>query len=315
MSFARPRDLGTIQVHPWPWTEPGVPYFVVNPPIDPDGHGGYGRNHSIDPQGLPYRIGPSGRRLYDPLLLARFSLKMLTLDAAGGCPDAGRRAQAVLEPLLASGESTGVWAPGPAPDRMVGTRPSGMIQGVVLSALLRLSRGADDSRLRGVVDRGFEALAEPIERGGAVSELGDGLWIEEIPRDPPRHVLNGGLYGLFGVYDLADAQGDPRARALAADVERGLRSAVGQYCKRFGWSAYAIAMEGRAPVASLHYHESHVVLLDVVARRVRDARFAEVSQRWRAALASRRTRACVAVWKTAEANWTRALHGRQLREG
>ncbi len=221
----------------------------------------------------------------------------------------------LLPALLASGRLTGAWGRGAGPDAMSGATPSGMIQGVVLSAILRLSAGRPSPEAQDVLERGFDRLARPVEHGGTISRFGHGVFVEEFPRTPPSHILNGCVYGLFGMYDLSDALGHPAGGALAARIEDTLVHEVQSFTTRLGWSRYAIDVYGHRPLASAHYHRAHIGLLWIVAQRTGSGVLEAAVERWRAAGASPATRALSAMWKTSQSVYMRQIRHLPLRRG
>lgn len=81
---------------------------------------------------------------------------------------------------------------------------SGMTQGVALSAYTYLHELTDEDRYLDAAERVFRSFTT-LQRNGDgpwTATVDDGYyWIEEYPADPPTHVLNGYLVGLWGVYD------------------------------------------------------------------------------------------------------------------
>ncbi len=310
--FFRPRPIEMVAVEPWPWRAAGFPYYFTNPVFNEDGRGGYARQYRFDDGGVPYREREGGRE-YDPLVVARYALKMLAASRRGD-PGADALAAAVLPALVASGLHTGAWSRGPAPDAMTGP-PSGMTQGVVLSAILRLCGGRPVGDVARVVEHGFDVLERPLEEGGTTSRLHAGCFIEEFPRTPPSHVLNGCIYGLLGVYDVADALGHRGGFALARRVESTLETNVGLFTTPLGWSRYALNIHGHRPLASPHYHRAHVGLARLVAERTGSPSLKGAADRWHAASMRPTVRAASALLKTAETVIMRYVRRLPLRRG
>ncbi len=297
--FLSSTDWNVYSFHPWPWQLPCHPYFVANPLQNPDGHGGYSLRFPFDENGLPYRR-VDGQPWYDPLLLSRYAFKMLQIATEEGDPEARRKGLTVLPFLVESGERNGIWGRASDPRAMSRARPSCMIQGTVISAILRLTEGDPGPRERRVIEAARAWLVRPVEEGGVVSRLDGGPFLEEIPRVPPSHVLNGCIYGLFGLYDLADTIGDERAAEMAIRVEETLVRTIDRFVTPTGWSWYALHVYGHRLVASLHYHRAHVLLLEVVARRTGVERLRRVAQRWRVSLARPASRVIVGTAKFAQ---------------
>ncbi len=301
-----PGALPTLRVTPHPWRESDVPRYHLSHVLDdPDGHGGYTRLYAFDAGGVPHEMRGDAP-LYDPLVVARYGIRMQAIAGESGSARAADRARAALEPLLASAEPTGVWARSDRADRMSGARPSALVQGVGLSALVRLTHGSPDARARRAIERVFERLAAPVSAGGATARLDDGAFLEEYPSEPPSHVLNGAIYALCGLWDLEDALGHAGAAALARDVERTLEHALPRFGAALGWSRYALALRRRALLASAHYHRLHVSGLRLLAARTGRAAFAQTADRWEQALRSPWRRTPMALIKACEV----ALEGR-----
>ena len=164
---------------------------------------------------------------------------------------------------------------------------SALAQGNAISALLR---GAELLGIDAYVEAaraGYEAL-HAHSRPSLALESADDLWYEEYPAATPLHVLNGHVYTLFGVLDVARALGDASARDRWA---RGVRTAA-RHLEQFDlgyWSAYDLRT--REPV-STHYHKNiHLPQLRILAALDGDQRFAAVADRWEGYLASPLSRA------------------------
>lgn len=169
---------------------------------------------------------------------------------------------------------------------------SAMAQGLGTSLLVRC--GTVDDAARAAV-----SLLDP--HYGLVSETPDGPVLEEYPAEPRPHVLNGWMWALFGLYDLAHAPAgvDPDVREAAADAwDDGVSCLVAQlpeYETGRGWSTYDRYPHPVANVASPFYHRLHVDMLRAVARVApHDAvslELEDVAGRWEEALGRRATRA------------------------
>jgi hypothetical protein len=307
--FLRPARLPSLEPHPFPWRHPEtLRYYVSYELDDPDGHGGYTRLYQFDDRGLPYTSGPHGA-LYDPLVVARYGIRMLAIAGACANPAAAGRARAVLEPLLTSVEATGSWGRAGRADQMSTDRPSAIVQGVGLSALVRLAGRAPLPRVRAAVERALDRLVTPVEEGGTCSRLEGGPFLEEYPSQPPSHVLNGGLYALFGLYDLEDGLAHEKAGTLAREIERTLVRALHRFDAHMGWSRYALHLHGHALLASAHYHRLHVTGLRVLQARTGHEAFGRWAARWERALRSPWRRTPMALLKVLETVYERRAFG------
>ena len=102
---------------------------------------------------------------------------------------------------------------------------SALAQGEAVSFLLRAAQVLERPELVELAERAAESLLDP---GSAlVATTSEGPVLQEYPTDPPAHVLNGWLFALWGLYDLAHhpgAESATAARAAAAIRIRGRRA-------------------------------------------------------------------------------------------
>jgi hypothetical protein len=168
---------------------------------------------------------------------------------------------------------------------------SAMAQGLGVSLLVR-------HRLAGDAARAARSLLDA--QHGLVSMTDDGPVLEEYPAEPRPHVLNGWIWALLGLYDLANAPDDldPDVRRAALEAfEAGVASLAVQlprYETGNGWSTYDRYPHPIANVASPFYHRLHVDMLRALARVAPDGALIEsletTADRWEDALARPVTR-------------------------
>ncbi len=182
-----------------------------------------------------------------------------------------------------------------------------------MSALIRLCDGEPDAELAALIDRALERMLQPVERGGARSDLDGGPFLEENPGTPVSHVLNGCLYGLFGLYDAADALGHQEAGRAAGEIETTLSRAVTTFTAPLGWTWYALRAHGRRYIARGYYHSVHIVQARVVAARTGDADIERAARLWASALDSLPTRLLYGAAKSAQVVWMRDIRRVPLR--
>ena len=95
--------------------------------------------------------------------------------------------------------------------------PSAFSQARIIHALIYASRTIKDPEYLKFAVAAAKAYATPAERGGLRSEV-DGLpFYEEVPVPDGHspHILNGHLYSVAALYDLAKETGDASIKALA----------------------------------------------------------------------------------------------------
>jgi hypothetical protein len=94
---------------------------------------------------------------------------------------------------------------------------SSLSQGTSLSAYIRLYRASGDKRYRKIADsvyESFKQLKRETDPWIAMVDNDNYLWFEEYPHNPPTHVLNGFITGIFGLYEYWLRTKTDESRAL-----------------------------------------------------------------------------------------------------
>lgn len=138
--------------------------------------------------------------------------------------------------------------------------PSSMAQGLALSALVRAERlGANESLLP-LIHRGLDLFELPLEQGGVVSRENGFPLYEEYPARPLPRILDGFLFSLLGLYDVAELTKDERAQQLLASGLDGLEDQLSFWDYRGKWSWYG----SHGYLCPPHYHNLNAKLLHVL---------------------------------------------------
>jgi heparosan-N-sulfate-glucuronate 5-epimerase len=105
--------------------------------------------------------------------------------------------------------------------------------------------------------------------------------LEEYPTTPPSHVLNGWVFALWGLYDVAHSQpGDGAAGELFARSTETLVARLPTYEIFGGWSRYDVFPHPLINVASPFYHSLHVAQLFALSQLHPDDRLSAAARRW-----------------------------------
>ncbi len=140
---------------------------------------------------------------------------------------------------------------------------SGHSQGTGISLLGRLYQETNDSRYLEAAKQAFIALKTPISHGGVQMNIGNDTWLEEYLVEPPTHILNGFLWGLWGVWDYYLLVNDPEAKKLWDDCVKTLDQNLHKFDFGF-WSKYDLSEQFLPMIASPFYHKLHIVQLRVM---------------------------------------------------
>ena len=201
--------------------------------------------------------------------------------------DVGRYA---LEQQVRGGPRDGLWLnrlPYTKTFQLPAGWPSAMAQGEGASLLTRLHLATGEERWADAARRAVAAMRLPSSAGGVQARLGDGAWPEEYPTDPPSYVLNGGIFALWGLYDVGEALGD---QDLAHEFEQGagtLAANLHRWDTGY-WSRYDLFPHPVMNVASSFYHALHTSQLEAMQVIAPRPEFESAAQRF-AGYAKRRT--------------------------
>lgn len=151
---------------------------------------------------------------------------------------------------------------------------SAMNQGEAMSVLCRAWRATCNSRYLEAALGCLEPFEIQVEAGGVLGNISmiNVPWYEEYPTVPLKHVLNGMIYSLWGLLDLAVATKNKRAREL---FDTGVDSLIRAlpYFENGYWSLYWIPEEGDKYVASIMYHNLHICQLTALHRQTEREEF------------------------------------------
>lgn len=199
---------------------------------------------------------------------------------------------------------------------------SGLAQGEAASLLVRLHLETSEVEFAKGARLALRPLFTPIAEGGVRGDLEGTPWPEEYPTNPPAHVLNGAMFALWGMRDVAVGLGDDEA---AREFETGIDSLVAnlpRYDTGY-WSLYSLFPHPVPNVASSFYHALHVSQLEAMYRFVPRPEFESTRLRWKAysesTVCRRRAFASKALFRVLVPRnrllahrmpWTRAAHAR-----
>lgn len=152
---------------------------------------------------------------------------------------------------------------------------SAMAQGQIASVFVRAA-----SRDEGATETALRALRPLLDRTEPfVVDLPAGPVLEEAPTSPPSCVLNGWIYALWGVRDIAVGLDSPEAATLFDESLQALLATLDEYDTGW-WSRYSLWADGR-DLAKPFYHRIHVVQLEALHALTGVAELATVAARWR----------------------------------
>jgi hypothetical protein len=164
----------------------------------------------------------------------------------------------------------------------LGLRPpwrSALAQGQAASVFVRAFLESRDERYATAAKRAIATLL-PGSPTGLVAITAEGPVPEEAPSDPPSLILNGWIYALWGLWDVARGLDHGASDEQFTSSAECLRRTIGRYDNGW-WSLYSLYPYRLPDLAKPFYHRLHIDQLDVLHRLVGFAELQSAAQRWR----------------------------------
>jgi len=161
--------------------------------------------------------------------------------------------------------------------------PSAMGQSEAISVLLRAHELTGERHYLETASAALEVMTLEVSEGGVLRRIDGHLVLEEYATRRPLAILNGWIFSLFGLHELAQVTGDARARDLFWESREGLLALLPRYDIGW-WSLYSLYDHGRPDLAKPFYQRLHPVLLDGLHLVAPDERLFAHARRWEAQL-------------------------------
>ena len=156
---------------------------------------------------------------------------------------------------------------------------SAMAQGEGASLLTRLHRESGDEQYADAARRALAPMGRASADGGVAAKLAGGFFPEEYPTTTPSCVLNGGIFALWGCYDVGVGLGEARALKLFEEGAATLGASIHRYDTGY-WSRYDLYPHPVPNVASGAYHQLHINQLLAMSSIYRDERLDAMTSRF-----------------------------------
>jgi heparosan-N-sulfate-glucuronate 5-epimerase len=194
--------------------------------------------------------------------------------------DAGRY---LVEDQELDGGSDGAWLHQMEMPHSYLVRPpwiSAMAQGEGASLLVRLYNATGEETFAEAARRALKPLSIPVARGGVRALLAGGPFFEEYPTKPPSFVLNGGIFAMWGCYDVGVGLEDAAALQDFNDALDALARNIERWDTGY-WSLYDLFPHPLVRnVASSAYHALHINQLRAMQRIAPRKELEETAQRF-----------------------------------
>jgi hypothetical protein len=228
-----------------------------------------------DDQAIPMRpLGPDGTLVYNPTVLAQQGMKRLDTYVQTGNKHHLRQARKYADKLaeLSEGGKKRRWQP-----HWYGlsVHQSGWVnansQGLTLSFLARYYKITGAKKRLKQAQKLMAAFEQRPRNQRWITDVTAKryVWFEHWPDGRNERTLNAHMNALFGIYDYWRATGDPLAEVYFLGGAKTVRDKLQRFRRKGELSRYSLSgTEG-----SLHYHETHIEQLRILAKMTGDKWF------------------------------------------
>jgi hypothetical protein len=159
---------------------------------------------------------------------------------------------------------------------------SSLAQSIAVSVLLRAWLLTNRRQYFDLAAAAINVLFSEIEQGGVMYRKNDLITFEEYPTYPPRTVLNGFVFSIWGAMEFLALTGFQNARHFVERSVDTLIKILPAYDLGF-WSRYQLVPQKEILpwIASPFYHNLHIAQLIVMDSLFHDTVFGEFAARWR----------------------------------
>lgn len=153
---------------------------------------------------------------------------------------------------------------------------SAMYQGVVISLLVRGYRVTGDTELLDLCMKGTRVFHQSVQEGGVRTVERGYVLYEEYPAFPLPRVLDGLIFSLLGLYDLAVQTHAPEIETLLKQGVDGLNTSIDLWDYRGKWSWYGT----HGYLCPPQYHALNYLLLNILGRLMNDTLLTTRAAQW-----------------------------------
>ena len=166
-------------------------------------------------------------------------------------------------------------------ENLVNPWHSGLAQGQGLSVLVRAYQISQNKKYLESAKKAYQSFLIDTSKGGVTfTDKDDNVWIEEyIMKKSPTHILNGFIWGLWGIYDYWLLTKDNSVKKLFNRYIKTVLNNVEKYDIGY-WSLYELSNLKIKMRASIFYHKLHIVQLQILFNMTGIEDFKNVSEKW-----------------------------------
>ncbi|ABS52173.1 D-glucuronyl C5-epimerase family protein [Campylobacter hominis] len=237
------------------------PYPLVNSNIEKF------KNYSLDNKGIPLTEW-GGDKIYYPIAISQIALYYYAHFYETGDLNSKKYFLNLAKWLLDNFKDNGDWGGVYCYNELYGSgynlpNPwlSAMSQGFILSVFYEAYILTDKIDYLHMAEKVLNSFDIYSENGGFKSDWGTGIWYDEYPTSPKKHVLNGFIFSLAGLYDYYTYTNSDKAKKLFLQgidsLKEHLASFDAGFNSYYSWSENPY-IHGIASMVGNKYHDLHI---------------------------------------------------------
>ncbi len=158
---------------------------------------------------------------------------------------------------------------------------SGLAQGQGISVLCRAYKTTGNDKYLDSIKKAYRSFLIDVNDGGVTfKDEKNNIWIEEyIMQGEPTHILNGFIWGLWGIYDYWLLSKDIEVKNLFDKYVKTLEENIANYDVGY-WSLYELSNLRINMIASIFYHKLHIIQLKVLYDMTKSSIFNKTALLW-----------------------------------
>lgn len=157
---------------------------------------------------------------------------------------------------------------------------SGLAQGQGLSVLVRAYKETKNDTYLEVMEKILISFKTDVNEGGVnFKDNESNLWIEEYIVNPPTHILNGFIWGMWGLRDYYIYFNDEEIKKFFNKYSETISKNLERYDLGY-WSRYEISGTFLPMIASRFYHKLHICQLKIMFDLTKEKKYKYYSDKW-----------------------------------
>ncbi len=231
----------------------------------------------LDSQDIPISVSSEKRELYFPTTIIQYGLGHYDLWIETKNNMHLKTFMKIADWLVHNQDERGGWEVFTLlKKKRAVSKYSAMTQGQAISVLVRAYIHNNEEKYHQSARKSVELMLLPVIEGGtSIYEEGD-LFLEELPVSHRSTILNGWVFGIFGLWDYYSFM--PGDNEVQIALEKSI-SSLKRYIPKFDrsyWSNYDLS----GNISSPFYHQLHISLLQAMHILTGIKIFSETAQRW-----------------------------------